>query len=173
MVFAPEIIIIFAGKKYAPATYIVPPVSASVFFIFLYSMFSTIEYFYQKTVRITFATVIAAALNIALNSVFIGKYGYYAAGYTTLVSYIVLSLTHYLFYRLILKDKFNSKVQMYSVKDIIISSSLVLLFMFIMLISYKFLLLRYFVILLLLIGGIYKRKAIANILKGIKKTKEE
>ena len=72
-----------------------------------------------------------------------------------------------------MKDKFNSKVQMYSVKDIIISSSLVLLFMFIMLISYKFLLLRYFVILLLLIGGIYKRKAIANILKGIKKTKEE
>lgn len=173
MVFAPEIIIIFAGKKYAPATYIVPPVSASVFFIFLYNMFSTIEYFYQKTVRIAFATVIAAALNIALNSVFIGKYGYYAAGYTTLVSYIVLSLTHYLFYRLILNDKFNSKVQIYSVKDIIISSSLVLLFMFIMLVSYKFLLLRYFVILLLLIGGIYKRKAIANTLKGIKKTKEE
>lgn len=173
MVFAPEIIIIFAGKKYIPATYIVPPVSASVFFIFLYSMFSTIEYFYQKTVRIAFATVIAAALNIGLNSVFISKYGYYAAGYTTLVSYIVLSLMHYIFYKLILKDKFNGKARIYSVKDIIISSGLVLLFMFIMLISYNIPLLRYFVVLIVMIICMYKRRVIIDVLKGIKRKKEE
>ena len=49
MAFAPEVIRVFAGKKYMDAIYVIPPVAASVFFIFLYSLFSTIEYYYQKT----------------------------------------------------------------------------------------------------------------------------
>ena len=37
MLFAPEVILIFAGKRYMEAVYVVPPVSLSVYFIFLYS----------------------------------------------------------------------------------------------------------------------------------------
>lgn len=168
MIFAPEIITIFAGKKYASAIYIVPPIAASVFFIFLYSMFSTIEYFYQKTARIAIATIIAAILNIGLNLLFIGKYGYYAAGYTTLISYIVLSLTHYSFYKVILKYNFDRNVQIYSLKDILITSSLVLIFMLIMLIAYRSIILRYFIIAVLTIFSVFKRKWIVQTIKNIK-----
>ena len=35
VIFAPEVIYIFAGKKYMDAIYVIPPVSISVFFIFL------------------------------------------------------------------------------------------------------------------------------------------
>jgi O-antigen/teichoic acid export membrane protein len=97
MAFAPELIMIFAGRNYSQAIYVVPPVAASVYFIFLYGMFSTIEYYYQKTVKIAVATFVAAALNIVLNYVFIKSYGYYAAGYTTLVSYMLLAFLHYRF----------------------------------------------------------------------------
>ena len=48
MGMAPEIIRIFAGEGYAEAVVIVPDVSASVFFIFLYSLFANVEYFSCK-----------------------------------------------------------------------------------------------------------------------------
>ena len=62
MLFAPEVILIFAGKRYMEAVYVVPPVSLSVYFIFLYSMFSNVEYYYQKTKLISIATFISACL---------------------------------------------------------------------------------------------------------------
>ena len=63
MAFAPEVISIFAGKEYMDAIYVIPPITASVYFIFVYYMFSTIEYYYEKTGFIAVATTISAILN--------------------------------------------------------------------------------------------------------------
>lgn len=169
MAFAPEIVLVFAGKNYMPAVYIIPPVAASVFFIFLYSMFSTIEYFYQKTVQIAIATVIAAVLNVGLNYIFINLYGYYAAGYVTLLSYIVLALMHFIFYKIIVKDKFGKDKQLYDHKVILLSSVIVLISMVIMIFTYKYLLIRYSLILILAFFGIWKRKQIIKSLVSVKK----
>ena len=89
MAFAPEVILIFAGKKYMDAIYVIPPIACSVYFIFVYSLYSTIEYYYQKTKSIALATTISAILNLLLNTVCIEKFGYYAAGYTTLFAIFV------------------------------------------------------------------------------------
>jgi O-antigen/teichoic acid export membrane protein len=45
-----------------------------------------------KTFRISVLTVIAALLNVALNLVFIPRYGYWAAGYSTFVSFALLAV---------------------------------------------------------------------------------
>ncbi|MDC2828777.1 oligosaccharide flippase family protein [Limosilactobacillus mucosae] len=169
MAFAPEIVLVFAGKNYMPAVYIIPPVAASVFFIFLYSMFSTIEYFYQKTVQIAIATVIAAVLNVGLNYIFINLYGYYAAGYITLLSYIVLAFMHFVFYKIIVKDKFGKDKQLYDHKAILLSSVIVLVAMVIMIFTYRSILIRYSVIMLFFILGILKRKKIKKIINSFKK----
>lgn len=169
MAFAPEIVLIFAGKNYMPAVYIIPPVAASVFFIFLYSMFSTIEYFYQKTVQIAIATVIAAVLNVGLNYIFINLYGYYAAGYVTLFSYIVLAFMHFIFYKIIVKDKFGKDKQLYDHKAILLSSVIVLIAMVIMIFTYGSLLIRYSLILILTFISVWKRKQIMGIFISIKK----
>lgn len=169
MAFAPEIVLVFAGKNYMPAVYIIPPVAASVFFIFLYSMFSTIEYFYQKTVQIAIATVIAAVLNLGLNYIFIKLYGYYAAGYVTLLSYIVLAFMHFIFYKIIVKDKFGKNKQLYDHKAVLISSIIVLVAMVIMIFTYKSVMIRYSLILVLLIISVWKRKQVMEILNSIKK----
>lgn len=169
MAFAPEIVLIFAGKNYMPAVYIIPPVAVSVFFIFLYSMFSTIEYFYQKTVQIAIATVIAAVLNVGLNYIFINLYGYYAAGYVTLLSYIVLALMHFIFYKIIVKDKFGKDKQLYDHKVILLSSVIVLVAMVIMIFTYRSILIRYSIIMLFFILGILKRKKIKKIINSFKK----
>lgn len=90
MAFAPEVIRVFAGKKYMDAIYVIPPVAASVFFIFLYSLFSTIEYYYQKTGFIAIATCVCAVLNLVLNYFGIKMYGYYAAGFRRCAPFLVV-----------------------------------------------------------------------------------
>lgn len=168
MAFAPEIVLVFAGKNYRPAVYIIPPVATSVFFIFLYSMFSTIEYFYQKTVQIAIVTVIAAVLNLGLNYIFINLYGYYAAGYVTLLSYIVLAFMHFIFYKIIVKEKFGKYKQLYDHKATLLCSVIVLIAMVIMIFTYKSVMIRYSLILVLIIS-VWKRKQVMEILNSIKK----
>lgn len=57
--------------------------------IFAYSLYVNIEHYYKKTPYITVNTIIAAASNIVLNFIFIPRYGYIAAAYTTLASYFI------------------------------------------------------------------------------------
>ncbi|MDY4836181.1 MAG: oligosaccharide flippase family protein, partial [Lachnospiraceae bacterium] len=86
--FAPEIIIILAPKEYYNGVYVIPSIAASSFFIAAYSIYMRIELFHKKTEFATVATTLAAVLNLLLNSIFISKFGFIAAGYTTLVCYI-------------------------------------------------------------------------------------
>lgn len=84
VLFAPEIIYIVGSQKYMEAIYVIPPVAASVFFTFLYNLFSSVEFYYEKTKEIMVASLTAALSNIILNYIFIKIFGYVAAGYTTL-----------------------------------------------------------------------------------------
>lgn len=169
MAFAPEVISIFAGKEYMDAIYVIPPITASVYFIFIYSMFSTIEYYYEKTGLIAIATSISAILNIILNYFGIKIFGYYAAGYTTLICYICLAICHYIFYKRIVKEKFPGLKDIYDIKVMVIVSLFVLGMMTIMTIIYKFLLIRYVIILIILVLTFIERKNIINIIKSLKK----
>lgn len=169
MAFAPEVILIFAGRNYSEAIYVIPPIAASVFFIFLYSMFSTIEYYYQKTGFIAVATGISAALNLILNYIFIGVYGYYAAGYTTLVCYICLSFLHYLFYKKVLKNKMQGASNIYDIQSFLIVLGVVLTIMMVMVFIYESTFLRYGIISVLVALAVWKRNYLLSALQGIKK----
>lgn len=169
MAFAPEIITIFAGKNYADAVYVVPPIAASVYFIFVYSMFSTIEYYYQKTVRIAVATSVSAIINIVLNYYLINIYGYYAAGYTTLISYMILTVIHYLFYKVIIIDKFGKDVELYNIRVIVVCSIFVLVTMLFMIYIYKELLIRYSVILIIVLVCLFNSRKIKLLFSDLKR----
>lgn len=167
MAFAPEVIYFFAGKKYMDAIYVIPPIALSVLFIFLYSLFSTIEYYYEKTKWISFATFICAALNLILNAIFISIYGYYAAGYTTLVCYIFLAYVHYLFYKKTLKEE-NIVNEIYDTKLILVVSLGTVTMMFVLVTVYKNILIRYFLVLVLIIVALTNRSRIKNLLLTVK-----
>lgn len=167
MVFAPEIITIFAGENYREAIYVVPPVAASVFFIFLYSLFSTIEYYHQKTSRIAVATVAAAAVNIVLNYFGIKAFGYYAAGYTTLISYVILSVVHYIFYRMVIKEEGNER--MFDEKCITVTSVVTLLITVLTALTYEYIFVRYSMLALVLVLAVVFRKKLTETLKSITK----
>lgn len=92
---APEIIAIFAPPQYREAIYVIPPVAMSVYAQYLYLCFAPFEFYYGKRLWTTVSTLTSAVVNIGLNFIFISLFGYQAAGYTTLVCYIVNSSIHY------------------------------------------------------------------------------
>lgn len=140
MLFAPEVLYILGGETYVEAMYVIPPVMLGYFFAFVYSMYVNIEQYEKKTGGMAVATVTAALLNFGLNYLFIQKFGYLAAAYTTLAGYMFLFIFHYFLVR---KMGFHI---VYNTKFIIGISALISVIALLILVSYQFLLVRYVVL---------------------------
>lgn len=171
--FAPEVIRIFAPIEYYEAIWVIPSVAMSVYFMFLYTFFATFEFYHEKTSYVAGATVGGAILNIILNLVFIRIFGYMAAGYTTLVSYILFAILHYFFMRKICKNYMNN-LYPYNLKIIIAISLGFMLFGVALLFTYNNPIIRYsFIIISLIIAFLYRNKIISEIHKIINMRKQE
>ena len=157
--FAPEIIKIFAPKEYYEAVWIIPPVAMSVYFMFSYTFFAVFEFYYEKPKYIAFATAFAAILNIVLNYIGIKKFGYLAAGYATLICYIIYSGMHYFFMRKICKN-FLKNIKVYDLRKLMIISGVFINTALIFLSSYNNIILRYILILLLFGVNLFSIKKI-------------
>lgn len=99
LLVSPEMIMILGSREYWPSREVVVPIVLSMFFAFMYTLPSIVEYFYKRTQLISLGTVCAAVLNIILNFIFIPMYGYTAAAYTTLVCYLLYFIFHILIAR--------------------------------------------------------------------------
>lgn len=95
MLISPELIEILGSSKYRQAIYCVIPIVAGGYFTFLYSIPSSVEYYYGKTKYIALGTTSAALINIVLNYFFISRTGYISAAYTTLFTYVLYFCFHY------------------------------------------------------------------------------
>lgn len=93
---APEIILIMAGKGYAEAMWVVPPVAMSLLLLFYSQLFINVEFYCEEKLLLVWGSVGAAVLNIILNYLLIPAFGFVAAGYTTLLSYAVFAVSNYL-----------------------------------------------------------------------------
>lgn len=96
MFVAPEAIWLLAPEEYWSGKLMVPPLVASVFVIFLYTISVNLEYYKKSTRTIARNTIVAAASNLVLNFIFIPRFGAVAAAYTTLASYALSLVLHYL-----------------------------------------------------------------------------
>lgn len=94
MLVGPEVVKLLASSKYWEGISIIPPVVLANYIIFAYTLYVNIEHFYKKTPYITVNTLIAAGSNLILNYIFIPLYGYVAAAYTTLFSYLLAFVLH-------------------------------------------------------------------------------
>ncbi len=95
--FGEELIKFFSlNPDYWPSYHVVPIIVFSYVFSGLLLMALLGQYLTKNTKSIAYYTVLAAILNILLNIIFIPKYGYIAAAYTTLVSYFALFVVSYL-----------------------------------------------------------------------------
>lgn len=163
IVIAPELLKIFASDEYYEAKWIMPPVAMSVLFCFIYTVYGNIEFYFSKTIFVMIASVSVAIINIILNYIFIDIFGFIAAGYTTLISYMLFALFHYLFSRTIMKTQKMEKV--FDNKFIAIFSCILIFFMFGFILLYNYIIPRYLILLIIILIAIIKRKEIYNSLK--------
>lgn len=166
MALAPEIVAIFAPKSYYGAIWIIPPVAMGALFLYSYDLFAKFAFYYEKTVFVMVISVIGAVLNVILNYIFINLYGYIAAGYTTLICYIVYAVGHYL-YMLHVCKKYNDSVYPYDTKILLL---IVIIFMgcgFLMLMTYAHPIIRYGIIGCAILLCVLFRKNIISVLKKI------
>lgn len=167
---APEIMYILAPSAYSAALWVIPPVTASVYFMFLYNLFATFEYYFEKTKFVMCASVVGAILNIILNYIFIHKYGFLAAGYTTLVCYILYACAHYYFMKKVCK-KYMDGIVIYDIKRILSIGLLLIICSGIMMVLYNFIILRYAILACILLIAYVNRNKINALFMAIKKTK--
>lgn len=154
MTIMPDVIRVFGTAEYYKGIALIIPLSMSVYFIFLYSLPVMIEYFFKKTRYIAAGTIGASIINIILNFIFIPRFGYFAAAFTTLFSYILLFICHWIISKRLLQDDvFSLKVILsYSIGMSIIS------FIYILCCN-QFMYIRYVILVLVSIVIIIKKRS--------------
>ena len=166
MFFVPEVVRIFASSEYYEAIYVVPPVASSMFFIFLYTLFASPQLYFEENRYMAATSIGAACLNIVLNYIFIKLFGYIAAGYTTLVCYVVYSLGHYYYSKKVCMENIGEYI--FDAKSILLLSIGVCILAVIFTLLYRFTLIRY-IMAVTIIGVMFiNRGRIKNIVRSFK-----
>lgn len=169
----PEIMWILGGDKYKAGVWVVAPVSASLFFTFLYGLYGNIEFYYEENLFIMFASIGAAGLNIVLNYIFIKIYGFVAAGYTTLVCYMLYAFLHYKFSSYVLKKHATNIKHLYNDKLILLVSLIVVICSLAIMTLYDHPVVRYSIVILLLLFTFIFRNKIRTIIMKIQSRQEQ
>ena len=150
VLIAPEIISVMGTEEYMEAVWIVPAVTISAYFTYCYGLFSNIEFYYSATHFVMLASSSGAIVNIILNMIFIPRYGFISAGYTTLICYALFMVMHYFFARNVCKKQ---KIPgcIYDIKIMFLSCGVLIIILVISLVLYHHNYFRYLFIVCLLI----------------------
>ena len=163
IMLAPEIVMIMATEDYMEAVYVIPPLIGGVFLQVHYFIYGNILYYYKKPVYLMLSSVPATILNVILNYIFISKFGYMAAGYTTIVCYLIQATINYLSMKKVVKE------EIYNMKFIGLLTLSVLVISVLSTLLYNFFIARYLILFLVTVLCIAFRKKIINIFIAIRK----
>ena len=144
------------------AIYVIPPIVGGVFFQVQYYIYANVVYYYKRPVYVMAASIIAAILNILLNYLFIPKFGYMAAGYTTITSYIIQAFIDYNAMKKVVG------CDIYNMKFILVLSIFVILISTISIYIYKMTIIRYMLLIVIIVLSILYRDKIRDSLMSIK-----
>lgn len=157
---APEAMRLFAPESYHAGIWLIPPLAASVFVQFMAQMYCNVEFYYEKKYYLMWTSFFVCICNIALNYYFIGRFGYLAAGYTTLASYFLYFMGHVIVVRHILRKEHGARV--FHTWNMLVVCIVFLLFSAVMEMLYGLVTVRYLILLMVVSAGIYKRRWIVR-----------
>ena len=81
--------------SYQAGIFLIMPVTLAYFFQFLYGFPVNAEFVLKKTGFIGISTAVAAVINVVINLWLVPKFGYVAAGFSTLFTYLILMVGHF------------------------------------------------------------------------------
>lgn len=168
IVFAPECIMILAGRQYHDAISIIPPIATSLYFIFMYQIFANVEFYFKRNKFIVLASMSGAILNIILNSIGIRLFGYVAAAYTTLICYIIFGTAHFCFMKKVCDEELNG-VKLFDGRTTFIIGFALLAFSVLMMALYENVVVRYALIFVACLFAYIKRGELLLFVKQLKR----
>lgn len=124
IIVSPEILKILASKSYWEGIKLIPIIIVANFLFFAYNIYSNLEHYYKKSNQITALTILAAVLNLVLNYIFIPKFGYVAAAFTTAISYFVIFILHSIYSKTLNSNVFSIKMFILPIIEIFIFCAL-------------------------------------------------
>ena len=170
---APEAVRFLAPPQYAEAIWSLAPIAMSVFFFFAYTLFVDMEIYYGANYLIAAASIIAAALNIALNAVCIPAFGYIAAAYTTLASYFATMLLHLLFlYRVMKKQRLRVSA-LFDLRMLAVLTAAMSALSACGMLLYRHTLLRLVVVAAAAVALVIIREPVLKLLRGLKRRQSD
>ncbi len=105
VLFAKDIGIILADKKFHAGLQIVPIVVLGYVFFEMYTIYGRYIGYKKKTLFISIVALTSGILNIILNAMYIPRYGYIAGAYTTVVSYFIMFILVWIVAKFILRQR--------------------------------------------------------------------
>ena len=163
---APEIIFIMAGKEYAEAIWVVPAVSMSILLLFYSQLFINIEFYYEEKIMLVWGSIGAAVLNIVLNWLLIPMFGFVAAGYTTMASYVAFAVANYFTMRVVGKRK-QIRCDYFDLKALILIFVCFAGLAFLAMALYDLPAIRYCIIAAVLVALVVLRKQVIEFVKSV------
>lgn len=159
MLISPEIIKIMSDSSYWTAKYCALPIIGAGFFAFLYTLPSTVEYYFEKTKYIALGTMMAALINVVLNYIFLLRFDYVSAAYTTLFTYFIYFIFHYILSLKIFKIKlFSFEIIIFAIITILIAMFFCTVFIEDMIIRWSLFFLIVLFFLIIMIRFLFKKK---------------
>lgn len=167
MLLGPELLMLAAPKSYFEGVIAVPAIMMGCYFIFIYILFLNVEIYYEKGKYVAIASCVASAISIISNIYCIPYFGYLSAGYTTMLSYMIMAIMHYSFFRRIQQQNPNL-VHIFDFKFIMFSIAVLILMMPTVLFLYNHTYSRWILIMISIVAMVARRKQIYNVIKLIK-----
>ena len=110
-----EVCYILSNESYMQGIDIIPLLVIPIFLMYMYQFPVNFEYFCKKTKMISVGTICSGIVNIVANYFLIPKYGMYGSCFSTIISYFVLFIVHFVIAKNIKDKKFDI-----SLKDFIL-----------------------------------------------------
>lgn len=164
---APEFIKIIGTTDYMASIWVIPSVSLGIFYTFCYNLYCNVEFYYSKTKYVMLASSIGAILNIILNYIFIPAFGFVAAGYTTMICYLIFMIVHFAFMKRVCKLE-NIKEDIYDNRFIALFTTILSIFCLVIQILYPYWWIR-LLLLAILVLFIYIKRDIVKIFFSVRK----
>ena len=163
MLIYPETLNLLFGDKYNGSLYVIPPIAMSLLFQYFAQLFINIDFYCEEKLYLVFSSFVSAVVNIVLNYIFIPKYGFIVAAWTTLISYIIFALCGYITMNMA-KKKHNITGEMYDSKFIIICSGIFLIFGIVISMFYNNIYVRISVLFIIMVYMIINYKKIFRLI---------
>lgn len=171
LLIIPEILWVATSSDYHEAKWVMPPIMLGAFFLFMGGVPCLISLFHKNQKYVTIASIMAAIVNIALNSIFIPIVGYVAAAYTTMVSYAGFAIFHFIM-AIKQSKKYAYETSVFNYKILALISVSTVTISLVMMCFYNFPLIRYVIVIVVIIVSLVKKEKLKGIIINIRREEQ-